>query len=192
MTPSTQCMGSKMTQHGLLRAVLALFVSISVCVEVMAASEPQTYQLGVGDQLKVTVFGEPDLSGNFTVDDQGTLSLPLIGIVAARGLSLRALEQSITKAYLDGYLKKPRINVEMTNYRPFYILGEVNFPGSYPYVNGMNVLKAVALAGGFTYRAKEKELTIRRAGEDENTEAPAVQETIVLPGDIIRVPERLF
>lgn len=181
-----------MKRQGLLYiSAMLLFAWLST-VGPATANENQIYRLGIGDQIKITVFDEPDLSGTFSIDDQGSLSLPLIGIVDVSGLSLRALERSLTARYLDGYLKKPRVTVEVTNYRPFYILGEVNFPGSYPYVNGMNVLKAVALAGGFTYRAKEQEMTIRRAGADENKENAATPNTIVLPGDVIRVPERLF
>lgn len=181
-----------MKHRGPMLLGLALLLSLLSVINQVSAADPRIYQLGIGDQIKITVFDEPDLSGIITIDDQGSLSLPLIGIVEVTGLSLRDLERSITQKYMDGYLKKPRVTVEVTNYRPFYILGEVNYPGSYPFVNGMNVLKAVALAGGFTYRAKEKEMKIRRAGEDENTENDATPNTIVLPGDVIRVPERLF
>lgn len=150
------------------------------------------YTLGSGDRIKVSVFGESDLSGEFEVGGEGNIAIPLVGKIAAKGLSIRQLEREITRLLLDGYLKKPRVNVEVVNYRPFYILGEVKRPGSYSYVSGMTILNAVALGGGFTYRAQKGRMTITR-GKDKNEEMRRVKpEDMVLPGDIIRVPERFF
>ena len=157
-----------------------------------AAIDQPAYILGSGDRVRVTVFGEEDLSGEFEVDGLGNISLPLIREVRAGGLRLRQLEKTIAEKLLDGYLKNPRVSIEVLNYRPFYILGEVKQPGSYPYVSGMTVLNAVALAGGYTYRAKKKDLLISRANESERGEQPATEETVVLPGDILKVPERFF
>ena len=157
-----------------------------------AAIDQPAYTLGSGDRVRVTVFGEEELSGEFEVDGLGAISLPLIREVQAGGLGLRQLEQAITEKLLDGYLKNPRVSIEVLNYRPFYILGEVNQPGSYPYVSGMTVLNAVALAGGYTYRAKKTGLLIARANGSALGEQPATEETVVLPGDILKVPERFF
>lgn len=157
-----------------------------------AVADVLVYTLGAGDRVKVSVFGESDLSGQFEISGSGQIAFPLVGKVRATGLSLRQLEQEITRMLMDGYLKKPRVNVEVVNYRPFYILGEVKRPGSYSYVNGMTVLNAVALGGGFTYRAQKGRMTITR-GDDQNEEnRPVKPEDVVLPGDIIRVPERFF
>lgn len=150
------------------------------------------YTLGPGDKIRVTVYQEPDLSGEFEVDVDGAVSLPLIGEVRALDHTIRQLEHRIEERLADGYLRTPRVSIDVLNYRPFYILGEVKEPGSYAYVSGMTVLKAVVLAGGFTYRARENRLRITRASDPERREHLASKDTPVLPGDIIRVPERYF
>lgn len=150
------------------------------------------YSLGSGDQLRVTVFGQIDLSGEFQVDGTGAISMPLIGSVAADGLTERELERAIVDKLKPDYLKNPRVSVEVINYRPFYIIGEVKQPGRYPYVNGMKVINAVALAGGYTYRARENKLFIIRAKDPKQVKSAANHDTIVLPGDVIEVPERFF
>lgn len=149
------------------------------------------YQLGSGDKLRVIVFGEDDLSGEFDVTGAGKVSLPLIGQVQAAGLTLDQFEAEVTTKLKQGYLTNPKVSVEVLNYRPFYIIGEVDKPGQYPYTNGMNVLNAVAVAGGFTYRAREDEVFITRDGEKEKAYATD-QAVRVLPGDIVRIPERYF
>ena len=150
------------------------------------------YKLGPGDKVRVTVFNEDDLSGEFQIDGSGYVRLPLIGQVRAGGFSAHQLEGDVEAALEDGYLKSPRVNVEVTTYRPFYIIGEVNKPGEYPYVNNMTVLNAVALAGGYTYRASESEVYVRRNGSKDEAKEPADGTAKILPGDIVRVPERLF
>ena len=124
----------------------------------------ESYRLGTGDKLKLTVFGQDDLGGEFTVDDQGFIRLPLIGQVKAAGLTIHDFEDAVTSKLSDGYLRDPRVSVQVVNYRPFYIIGEVNKPGEYPYENGMNVLNAVSLAGGYTYRADDSVVYVRRKG----------------------------
>ena len=155
-------------------------------------AQEASYRLDAGDRVKVTVFGQQDLSGEFEVDGAGRLSLPLIQHVQARGSTLAELEQAITGKLKPDFLKNPRVSVEVLNYRPFYILGEVKNPGSYPFVNGMTVINAVALAGGYTYRAKENTVIIVRAGDAKRKPLPADHDTVVLPGDVIEVPERFF
>jgi polysaccharide export outer membrane protein len=152
----------------------------------------ESYRLGTGDKVKITVFGQTDLSGEFIVDDQGVLQLPLIGQVKAAGLTIDDFQKSVTAKLADGYLRDPRVSVEVANYRPFYIIGEVSKPGEYPYVNGMNALNAVALAGGYTYRADDSVVYVRRKGNPVEEKDPADQTTIIYPGDIIRVAERFF
>ena len=150
------------------------------------------YTLGPGDKLRVTVFGEDDITGEYNIDSTGAVALPLIGDVSAGGKTLRSLETQIEQKLAEGYLKDPQVSVEVLNYRPFFILGEVKTPGSYPFVNGMTVLNAVALAGGFTYRANENRVTLIRATDASKQEQPTTPEMLVLPGDILRVPERFF
>ena len=146
--------------------------------------------LAAGDKVRVTVFGEEDLSGEFEVDAAGQISLPLIGKVAAAGGGTDELEASIVAALLDGYLQRPRVSVEILSFRSIFVMGEVNDPGSYPYSVGLTAIKAIALAGGFTYRAKKNVLFITR--DSESGEQEIRVDNFVLPGDTIRVKERFF
>jgi polysaccharide export outer membrane protein len=164
-------------------------------VHLAAVQQPQDvtsnntddYKLGTGDKVRITVFGEDDLSGEFQVDSTGYLRLPMIGQVRAAGDTAHALEDQLTATYSQGYLLEPRVNVEVTTYRPFYIIGEVNKPGEYAYVNGMNVLNAVALAGGFTQKATEGHVYLRKANTNQEIRVAADQTITVMPGDIVRV-----
>ncbi len=157
-----------------------------------ATAEPG-YQLGSGDRVRITVFGQPDLSGEYAVDGMGTLAFPLIGQLRAGGHTASELEHAIVAKLKPNYLKDPRVAVEVLTYRPFYIVGEVKTPGSYPYVSGMTVLNAVALAGGFTYRAREESFYLTRTEKDgTKNRVNAAPETQVLPGDVVTVRERYF
>ena len=150
------------------------------------------YTLGSGDRVKVVVYGEGDLSGTFEISGTGSIAYPLIGEVEAGGKTVRELEKLIAMKFRDGYLRKPRVGIEVINYRPFYILGEVKRPGSYAYVEGMKIVNAVAMSGGFTYRAKKSRLFVRRAGAPKDSEVPASPDDVLYPGDVVRVPERFF
>jgi protein involved in polysaccharide export with SLBB domain len=150
------------------------------------------YQLGSGDKIRVTVYGETSLSGEFFVTGSGMVSLPLIGEVKAADLSVRQFQEAVQKALSDGYLKEPRVSVEVLNFRPYYILGEVSKPGTYPYISGLTVLNAVATAGGFTYRADKGKVFIKRKGESEERKYPLDPSTTAAPGDTIRIGERFF
>jgi protein involved in polysaccharide export with SLBB domain len=150
------------------------------------------YRLGTGDKLRITVYGEEDLSGEFLVDGSGQVQLPLVGQVKASALTIHEFVAEVIGALKDGYLKDPKVSVEVLNYRPFYIIGEVNKPGEYPFESGLSVLGAVALAGGFTYRADEHDVYVRRAGATKEETLPTDPTTKVYPGDIIRIPERIF
>ena len=174
---------------GALLVALAV-LGAAVLLPLPAMAQAADYRLGSGDQVRVTVFGEEDLSGEFELDGGGAFSMPLIGTVEALEQSPRQLEEIIATLLRDGYLKNPRVSVEVLNYRPFYILGEVNQPGSYPYRTGMTILNAAAMAGGFTYRADEGDIEVSRGGEGPPEVMAA--ETIVQPGDVIRVNERFF
>lgn len=150
------------------------------------------YRLGAGDKVRVTVSTRKDLSGTFEVARDLTLALPRIGEVPASGLTLRELEAAIETRLRGGYLKEPRVSVEIVDYRPFFVIGEVNRPGSYPYVDNMTVINAVALGGGFTYRARQGTAFLTRAADPKRKEQPVATDTVVMPGDVVRVPERLF
>lgn len=151
----------------------------------------ESYKLGSGDRLRINVFNEEDLSGEFQIDGSGNISFPLIGEIKALGLTLRQLEESLIKSLKEGYLVNPRIAIEVLNYRPFYILGEVNKPGKYEYVSGINLLNAVAMAGGYTPRARQNRAKITR-GTPEVVINGADHSTLIMPGDIIYIEERFF
>jgi polysaccharide export outer membrane protein len=157
-----------------------------------AAFGDENYKLGTGDKLKVTVYGEEDLSGEFVVDGSGQVQLPLVGQVKAAGLTIHQFVEEVQGALGAKYLRDPRVSVQIENYRPFYIIGEVNKPGEYPFENGLNALGAVALAGGFTYRADDSDVYIRRNGSMKEETLPASAATRIYPGDIVRIGERIF
>ena len=154
---------------------------------------PETYRLGPGDQLRVLTFGEQQLTGEFRVDDQGRIAMPLIGSVAASGKGPKELETEIAAALSQGdYLKNPHVTVEVVAYRPIFVLGEVSKPGQYPYQPGMTFLTAVAIAGGFTYRAVQDHGTVVRTTNGTASRGRAVQSSFLAPGDVLQVLERYF
>lgn len=160
--------------------------------QTQSTSSNQEYRLGSGDLLKITVFNQKDLSGDYTINGSGQISLPLIGDVNAKDLTAKQVEQGITKKLMPDYLLNPRVSVQVLNYRPFYILGEVKQPKSYPYVDGMTYLNAVAIAGGYTYRAKEDHVEVIRMNDPQKRELTLKMDEKVLPGDVIHVKERFF
>jgi len=173
-----------------MRSIVVLTVTL-LCAVASADETGGDYTLAAGDRIRVTVYGHDDLSGEFQLDGNGNVALPLIQNVAANGQTPRELEQAITDRLQPQYLRNPLVSVEVLTLRPFYILGEVNSPGSYPYSAGITVVKAAALAGGFTYRANTKKVRITRDGDPEPIERASLQSE-VKPGDVIEVPERFF
>jgi polysaccharide biosynthesis/export protein len=151
-----------------------------------------TYVLGPNDRVRLKVYGEADITGEYEVDSTGQISVPLAGHVKAAGLTTKQLERSITSALAKGIVRDPRVNVEVALYRPYYILGEVKKGGEYPYRLGLTVMDAVASAGGFTYRANEGKVYLRRAGGGPEVVYSLDAPVAVFPGDNIRVPERFF
>ena len=156
------------------------------------APELASYVLGPADKMRVIVFGEDALSGEFVISGGGKVSLPLVGEVQAAGLTVRQFQDEVQNALKEGYLKDPRVSAEVLTFRPYYILGEVMTPGRYPFTDGLTVINAVAAAGGFTYRAKSSRVFIKRIGEHIEREYDLKGNTPVMPGDTIRIPERLF
>ncbi len=149
------------------------------------------YRLGAEDKVKISVFGEADLSGEFVVDSSGVLAAPFIGQIQVKGLTLREFEVAYANKLREAeILLDPKVSAEVVSFRPIYVLGEVKKPGQYAFVSGMTVQKAVALAEGFTYRASESRVEITRGGRKFTVEA--TPQTKVLPGDEIRILERFF
>jgi len=185
---------------GRLCACLALFMlPLAGCSGGMGSladlSTPANapYHLSGGDELRVYVYGLEPLTNTFTLDERGTLSLPLIEPIHAEGMTLAQLETAIAEQLReDKLLNDPRVNVQSVKLRPIYVLGEVRTPGEYPYRPGLTVLSAVTLAGGFTYRANEDEVAIIRTQNGKTIKGRADPMAAVQPGDTIRVNERWF
>jgi polysaccharide export outer membrane protein len=154
-------------------------------------AEP-VYRLGPGDQLRIIVFGEEQLTGEFLVNAQGDIAYPLVGAVQANGMTLEEFSARLTEVLRNGYVRNPNVAVEVMAYRPFFILGEVERPGTYPYTANLTVENAVAIAQGYTYRAETRRIFIRRAGETVEREYRLPSNIRVNPGDTVRVGERRF
>jgi polysaccharide biosynthesis/export protein VpsN len=176
--------------HSCARLLLACLGVLTVMPGAAAAAD--AYRLASGDTVRIVVFGHPDLSGEFELDDTGRIAMPLVPPLLAAGLTASELETRITDALQPDYLVNPHVSVDVLSARPFFILGEVNKPGSYPHVAGMTVVNAVALAGGYTYRAARRKLTLIRAADPDKKKVRADETTAVAPGDVIEVPERHF
>jgi polysaccharide export outer membrane protein len=182
-----------------LASLVALVVALSGCsskqplYRATPVAEGAEYLLGPGDQIRVDVFNQANLSGVFPIDSAGSVAIPLIGQVPANKLTAKALEEAIAAALTrDGFLVNPSVTVQVVTFRPYYILGEVGAPGAYPYSSGLTVRMAVASARGFTYRANTKRVFIQRSGQTEERLFELTPATPVGPGDIIRIPERFF
>ncbi len=151
------------------------------------------YVLGINDRVRVLVFGEASLSGEFLVDSTGRLAMPFIGEIQAAGLTRRALEDVLEKKLSqEEILLDPRVSVDLLNFRPYYILGEVTRPGEYPYTTGLNVFNAVATAGGFTTLANQTRVMIKRQGEETEQEYSLLSPVVVQPGDTLRIIKGAF
>ncbi len=151
------------------------------------------YNLGPGDKIRITVFGEESLSGEFLIANNGAVAMPLIGEVQAGGLTPTAFQTTVQQRLeASGMVRSPRVSADVTEYRPFYILGEITKPGQYPYAIGMTVTKAVATAGGFTYRANNRTVYVTREGSGREVPVSVTAATWIGPGDTIRVSERSF
>jgi polysaccharide export outer membrane protein len=181
----------------ILSVGLAVISSLGACsspgsdLPVLPSTSPtlSSYHLGAGDLLDINVFGADELRGRYPVQDDGTISMLLIGKIPAAGHTVDEIEKDISARLKKGsYVTKPEVTISVVTYRPFYILGEVARPGGYPYASGMRVLSAVAAAQGYTYRANQDYVIITRNGD----EGKGLGLTPIQPDDIIRVPERYF
>lgn len=159
-----------------------------------AAYQPTVYRLSAGDRLSITVFGEESLSREYAITPQGDLAFPLLGDIPVAQMTVSDLQTTLRERLGEGYVNDPRVTVEVLNYRPFYILGEVGKAGEFPFSDGLTVTQAVALAGGFTYRAERQRVYILRKGQtqEEVYDVSDGRPVYVAPGDTIRVGERYF
>jgi polysaccharide export outer membrane protein len=185
--------------------LLALSVQIAGCgtpgdhgpatpdeVAATAAAATATPRFQGGEKIRITVYNEPTLSGEYDIDPNGTVSLPLAGTVKAIGLTQAQFEQELARKFRSEYLKNPKVTVSIIQFRPIYIVGEVEKQGEYPFKPGLNVLTAMAAAGGGTYRANRNYVLIQHIGDSGMKEYPQTATTMILPGDLIKVPERYF
>jgi polysaccharide export outer membrane protein len=183
-----------------MRRFLALFTVLAVlaaCAPMLstkseAPSPDAPYRLDAGDQLRVTIFGQPDLTGSYAVDPTGHVALPLVGQVAARGHTTQEFAARVTTALQNGFLREPNVSVEVEQYRPFYILGEVNNPGAYAFVAGLTPQMAAAIAGGFTARAHTQDVDVMRTIAGEVHQGRLTMTAPVSPGDVLTVRIRYF
>jgi polysaccharide export outer membrane protein len=182
----------------LIFACLTLSATLGACSNAnrapadFQATAATPYTLAAGDRLRVIVFGQDSLSNSFSVDSSGHIAMPLIGAIPASGRTPEQLSREIEARLRNGYVREPRVSVEVEAYRPFFVLGEVTNSGQYPYVNGMNVETAVAIAGGYTPRARKDQADLTRT-EDGRTFTVSVPSTQpVRPGDTINIRERFF
>jgi polysaccharide export outer membrane protein len=150
------------------------------------------YRIGSGDRLTIRVLGQTDLTNDYIVDGAGNISLPLINTVKVGGLTAPEAERLIAARLREGYLRAPSVSVQVTNLRPFYILGEVNQAGSYPYQSGMTVQNAIAIAEGYSARANQGDVLLTRKSGEGTMSSRVPVTTQIYPGDIIYIRERWF
>lgn len=185
----------------LVCGALAVALLVSACAvgslseteqQSLAAAASAPAKLQPGDKISINVYGEDKLSGEYQIDRSGQISLPLAGTIEAQGLTQSELEQALIKKFRSSYLKNPKVTVTIATLQPYYMMGEVEKPGEYSYKSGLNVLTALAIAGGPTYRANRSTVQIQRRGDTSMREYPISATVPILPGDVIRVPERYF
>lgn len=183
-------------KHGWILVSLVAAMFVTACASGVGtypvADQGRGYILGIGDTVRINVYGQEDMTGEYMVEPDGTISLPLIKTIPASGLTAPELEQSITDALSPEYLVDPRVSVDIAVFRSMYILGEVQKPGQYPYSPNMTVLQAVATAGGYTYRADESGAEVTRHVKGALSTFRVNEKTMLKPGDTVVVKRRWF
>lgn len=159
---------------------------------VAAADSAEAYQLGAGDKVRIAIYNEPQLGGEYLVSSDGVISMPLIGDVQVMSKTVKDAALAIQGQLANGYLRNPQVSMQVIAYRPFFILGEVRSPGQYPYSTGLTVYNAIATAEGYTPRAAKKVVFIRRFGDQYEQEYKLTPDLRVFPGDTLRIAERFF
>jgi len=167
-------------------------VPVAYATPPMAASHDAAYRLDAGDKLRIVVYGQEGLTNTYAIDAGGSITMPLIGSVPARGRTPAGLAAEITGKLRNGYIREPSVAVEIESYRPFFILGEVAAPGQYPYVPNMSVESAVAIAGGFSPRALRDRVTLTHSDNSGSMRVVVPLGTALSPGDTVLVGERWF
>jgi polysaccharide export outer membrane protein len=161
-----------------------------VQISALKAAAAMPPQLLPGEKLHIIVDDEPSLTGDFVIDPSGYLSLPVVGTMKVAGMTPAQLRDGLVSAFRKAHIKNPGVTVEVAEFRPFYILGEVDKPGTYPYIGGLNVMSAIAIAGGQTYRANQSKVLIQHVGEATMHSYDLDWPIPIMPGDIIQIPRR--
>lgn len=176
----------------LLAALLSGCATQEFRNDLFQASFNTPYTLGSGDRVRVIVFGQDALSNAYSVSGAGAISMPLIADVPVHGLTTVQAEHAIEAKLRNGFLRDPHVSVEVDAFRPFFVLGEVTAAGQYPFINGMTIRKAIAVAGGFTARGYQREADITRLIDGHPVVGRFTLDTPIRPGDTITVEERIF
>ena len=177
-----------------LKEFLLLVLTIAFS-SVLSAAEPMSlsrYELGSGDKISISVYGEEDMTKELILSDAGTISYPFLGEFRAKGLTVGQLEQHITKKLKEGYFIDPRVSVAIVEYRKFFVSGEVKSPGGFQFEPGLTLEKAIALAGGFTQRASKRDIMVTREENGRPVERKLSLNDSVFPGDIVVISESFF
>ena len=173
-------------------ALLQGCASLHLRNDLFQASLNQPYTLASGDRVRVIVFGQDSLSNSYAVGGSGSISMPLIADVPVYGMTTLQAERTIEGRLRAGFLRDPKVSIEVEAYRPFFVLGEVNAAGQYPFINGMTLRKAIAVAGGFTPRGFQREALITRVIDGVPEVGRFPLDMPIRPGDTITVEERIF
>lgn len=185
-------------QHKLIAFIAIMTLAVNGCAqprmsaEMFEANVSAPYTLASGDRLRVIVFGQDALSNSYSVDAAGRISMPLIGPLPVQGMTTQQTERAVEARLRNGYLREPKVSVEVEAYRPFFVLGEITTAGQYPYVNGLTVQKAIAIAGGFAPRAAKSSVDLTRMVEGVPVTATVPLTYPVRPGDTVTIRERFF
>ncbi|MDE0880682.1 MAG: polysaccharide export protein [Sphingomonas bacterium] len=181
---------------------LAIALMTGACASSSYGLDPDTaavtsmpepvYRLAATDKVRINVFNEPTLSGEFTVPSDGQIAFPLVGQVDAGGKTAAELSDALAARLANGYLRDPKVTTEVLTFRPFYVLGEVNKAGELPYTPGLTVDQAIASAQGFTYRANKNFVLLTRQGSNQEVKVPVGPALKIYPGDTVKVVERYF
>jgi protein involved in polysaccharide export with SLBB domain len=185
----------------ILATIFSSMIALSGCAgdgpiagsaQALKNAQASPYTLSAGDKIHIVVFGENNLTADYTITPEGTIGFPLVGDIPAAGLTTAQLQKSVTDTLATRYVQNPRVTVNAASLRPFYILGEVNKPGQYSYVPDLTALAAVATAQGFTYRADMSYIFLRHAHDASERQIPLTATTMIEPGDTIRITQRYF
>lgn len=185
-----------MNRRATLLLMLGVFAALPGCAAVTTRIDDgfsaSDYRLATDDRVRLIVFGQDDLSNIYTVDGAGRITVPLIGPVEVEGLTTEAAARRVAQRLANGFIREPRVTIEVDTYRPFYVMGEVGRAGQYPYVAGMTVETAVAIGGGFSARAARGYATLSRRIGDETMRVNVPVDHPIRPGDTVIIRERWF